>query len=131
MERMKINFRRADNKRAGRRGAMGGWDQMRARMVGEDLGDPHGYVPMMFVFSTCTDFIRTVPALQHDSSRPEDLDTSAEDHAADEARYGLMSRPYVPKAEAPIPNPTLNIGGKSTMTMGDLMKSVKQRHVYD
>ena len=131
VERMKINFRRADNKRAGTRGAMGGWDQMRARMVGEDLGDPHGQLPMMFVFSTCTDFIRTVPALQHDSSRPEDLDTSAEDHAADEARYGLMSRPYVPKSDAPIPNPTLSIGGKSTMTMGDLMKSVKQRHVYD
>ena len=86
---------------------------------------------MMFVFSTCTDFIRTVPALQHDGSRPEDLDTSAEDHAADEARYGLMSRPYVPKSDAPTPNPILNIGGKSTMTMDDLMKSVSKRRVYD
>ena len=132
VERMKINFRRADNKRAGTRGAMGGWDQMRARMVGEDLGAPHGQLPMMFVFSTCTDFIRTVPALQHDSSRPEDLDTSAEDHAADEARYGLMSRPYVPKSDAPILNPTLTIGGPSTMTMADLMKSVsKRRAKYD
>jgi hypothetical protein len=101
-------------------------------MVGEDLGDPHGQLPMMFVFSTCTDFIRTVPALQHDSSRPEDLDTSAEDHAADEARYGLMSRPYVPKSDAPILNPTMTIGGPSTMTMADLIKSVsKRRAKYD
>ena len=132
VERMKINFRRADNKRVGTRGAMGGWDQMRARMVGEDLGDPYGHLPMMFVFSTCTDFIRTVPALQHDSSRPEDLDTSAEDHAADEARYGLMSRPYVPKIKTPILNPILNIGGNSTMTMNDMIKSVsKRRAKYD
>jgi hypothetical protein len=132
VERMKINFRRADNKRVGTRGAMGGWDQMRARMVGEDLGDPYGHLPMMFVFSTCTDFIRTVPALQHDSSRPEDLDTSAEDHAADEARYGLMSRPYVPKLKTPTLNPILNIGGNSTMTMNDMIKSVsKRRAKYD
>jgi hypothetical protein len=28
--------------------------------------------------------------------RPEDLDTSAEDHAADECRYACMSRPWTP-----------------------------------
>jgi hypothetical protein len=33
-------------------------------------------------FSTYHDFIRTVPALQHDPDRPEDLDTSGEDHVA-------------------------------------------------
>jgi len=49
------------------------------------------------VFETCRDFIRTVPALQHDPDRPEDLDTDGEDHAADEARYGCLSRPWVPK----------------------------------
>jgi len=31
-------------------------------MVGEDFGHPLGQLPMMFIFSTCTDFIRTVPA---------------------------------------------------------------------
>jgi len=35
------------------------------------------------VFSTCKDFIRTVPALQHDQARPEDVDTDGEDHAGD------------------------------------------------
>jgi hypothetical protein len=84
-----VIFKPADNKRVSQRGAMGGWDQMRARIKGDEDG------PMLAVFSTCTDFIRTVPVLQHDKDRPEDLDTDAEDHAADEARYGCMSRPWV------------------------------------
>ena len=49
---------------------------------------------MLLVFETCRDFIRTVPVLQHDPARPEDLDTNAEDHVADETRYACMSRPY-------------------------------------
>lgn len=81
-------FHPADNARVGARGAMGGWDQMRARLKGD------GTRPALYVFSTCADFIRTVPVLQHDPDRPEDLDTTAEDHAADEARYACMSRPY-------------------------------------
>jgi hypothetical protein len=87
-----VIFRPADNKRVGARGAMGGWDQMRARMKGDADGRP-----MLYVFETCKDFIRTVPALQHDPDKPEDLDTEGEDHVADEARYGCMSRPWVPK----------------------------------
>jgi hypothetical protein len=47
---------------------------------------------MMVCFSTCTDSIRTIPVLQHDAMRPEDLDTDGEDHAADEWRYACMSR---------------------------------------
>ena len=86
-----VSFRRADNKRVTQRGAMGGWDQMRARMKG---GEDER--PMLYVFDTCKDFIRTVPALQHDPDKPEDLDTDAEDHVADEARYACMSRPWVP-----------------------------------
>lgn len=91
-----VIFRPADNKRVTQRGAMGGWDQMRARMKGDADGRP-----MLYVFDTCKDFIRTVPALQHDPDKPEDLDTDAEDHVADEARYACMSRPYTPKAAEP------------------------------
>lgn len=83
-------FRPADNKRVAQHGAMGGWDQMRARMRGD------GERPMLFVSSTCRDFIRTIPILQHDQTRVEDLDTDAEDHVADEARYACMSRPWTP-----------------------------------
>jgi hypothetical protein len=84
-------FRRADNKRVAQLGALSGWDQMRQRLVGDADGRP-----MIYCFSTCTDSIRTIPALQHDPDKPEDLDTDGEDHAADEWRYACMSRPYQP-----------------------------------
>jgi hypothetical protein len=57
--------------------------------------DEQGY-PRMYVFDNCRAFIRTVPLMQFDSSRPEDLDTEAEDHIADEWRYLCMSRPVKP-----------------------------------
>jgi hypothetical protein len=43
--------------------------------------------------------IRTIPVLQHDPMKPEDLDTNSEDHAADMVRYATMARPWlkVPK----------------------------------
>jgi hypothetical protein len=89
----KVSFRRADNARVGSKGAMGGWDQVRSRMIGEADGEGHSR-PMIYCFDTCTDSIRTIPALQHDPDRIEDLDSDMEDHAADDWRYGCMSRPY-------------------------------------
>jgi len=53
-------------------------------------------VPMMYIFRTCRSFIRTVPALTYDEHRPEDVDTSQEDHIADEWRYVCMARPISP-----------------------------------
>lgn len=93
--RNKVIFRRADNKRVSGNGAMGGWDEMRQRLKGQDG------VPMLYVFETCKEFIRTVPSLPHDPKRMEDIDTSAEDHIADEARYACMSRPWVPVQPQP------------------------------
>ena len=87
-----ISCRPADNTRVGKNGAMGGWDQLRSRLRGEDDARP-----MLVVFATCKDFIRTLPVLQHDPDRPEDLDTKAEDHIADETRYACMSRPWIKK----------------------------------
>jgi len=86
----KVMFRRADNARVPGRGAMGGWDQMRGRLIGDEDGNP-----MIACFSTCVDSIRTIPALQHDKDRPEDLDSDGEDHAGDDWRYACMSRPWV------------------------------------
>ena len=79
-EQMGLPFRRADNNR------IAGWGQMRRRMLDRRV----------FCFRTCTNSIRTIPLLQHSDRRPEDLDTSAEDHAADEWRYAHMARPYAP-----------------------------------
>ena len=107
MARKGVVFRAADNKRVSQKGALSGWDQMRARLKGDGDGRP-----MLYVFETCKDFIRTVPALQHDPDRPEDVDTDGEDHVADEARYGCMSRPYIPKKpdEAPRDRPVFIAG---------------------
>lgn len=91
----KVYFKPADNARVPQRGAMGGWDQMRGRLVGDEDGNP-----MIVTFSTCHDSIRTIPALQHDQARAEDIDSDGEDHAGDDWRYGCMSRPWVRKAKA-------------------------------
>lgn len=104
----RVAFRPADNKRVPQNGAQGGWDQLRARLKGEDGK------PMLYVFATCTHLIRTLPTLQHDPLRPEDVDTEGEDHAPDETRYACMSRPYLPTNQPkPAPRfwddkPTLN-----------------------
>jgi hypothetical protein len=77
MRRARVSFRPADNTRVGKTGAMSGWDQLRARIHGAPLGagDADDAAPVPYVFDTCRDFIRTVPVLQHDPMRPEDLDT--------------------------------------------------------
>ena len=98
MRRAGLAFRPADNTRVGVARAMSGWDQMRARIAGDDTG------PMLLVFDTCRDFIRTVPALQHDPARHEDLDTRAEDHVADETRYACLSRPLIARDAPPEPS---------------------------
>lgn len=102
-----VPFHEADNTRVSRAesrdrgGPMSGWDLFRSRLIGTASRDKDGAVdwstgrPMMYVFSTCVDFIRTVPVLQHDTHRPEDLDTTGEDHAADDGRYACASRPWV------------------------------------
>ena len=103
----RVLWRRADNARVARNGAMGGWDQVRSRLIGD------GIRPMMYFFETCRDSIRTLPALQHDRARAEDVDTDSEDHAPDEIRYACMSRPWA--NDAPEPKRTID-----EMTLDDL-----------
>ena len=107
-------FRRADNARVGRLGAMGGWDQLRARLIGVDDR------PGLYVFATCQHLIRTLPALQHDPDRPEDVDTEAEDHAPDTLRYACLARPYVVEKPQKPRNPMLRVGVGNEVTMDDL-----------
>lgn len=91
----KVMWTRADNSRVPQRGAMGGWDQMRGRLIGEAYERP-----MLVCFKSCEHSIRTIPVLQHDKDRLEDIDTDSEDHAADEWRYACMSRPWIKKDES-------------------------------
>lgn len=60
--------------------------------------------PKLYVFSTCRDFIRTVPALPYSLRTVEDVDSDAEDHIYDETRYFCMARPVkAQKAARPKP----------------------------
>jgi hypothetical protein len=47
--------------------------------------------PGLWVFDNCLDFIRTVPTLQADKKKGDDVDSEGEDHIGDEARYALMT----------------------------------------
>ena len=84
--RHQVYFTPGDNKR------IPGWMQVHYRLA----FDENGY-PMMYVFSNCKAFIRTIPLLLYDEHRVEDIDTSMEDHVADEVRYFCMSRPIKPR----------------------------------
>jgi hypothetical protein len=84
-----VYFRRADNRRIARNGRMGGWDAVRERLAGDEDGRA-----MIYFFDVCRAIIRTLPVMQHDKSMAEDLDTNAEDHALDSARYACVSRPW-------------------------------------
>lgn len=88
-EKYGIYFDPGDNKR------IPGWMQCHYRLA----FDENGYA-MMYVFNTCKAFIRTVPTLMYSLSNPEDLDTSLEDHAADEWRYFCMTRPIPPRIKS-------------------------------
>lgn len=52
--------------------------------------DENGYC-RMYIFDTCKQSIRTIPALCYDDRRVEDIDTDAEDHIYDDWRYFLMA----------------------------------------
>jgi hypothetical protein len=95
-----------------------GWDQVRARMALDGDG-----LSGLVVFDTCADSIRTVPALQHDRHRPEDLDSDGEDHAADDWRYACMSRPVIMReSTGAIQAPVVRIP-----TFNDLLKGAARR----
>ncbi|QIW90742.1 UNVERIFIED_ORG: hypothetical protein GCAPEGMB_00423 [Vibrio phage V07] len=70
-----------------------GWEMMRVAIV-NGQPDPDGFPrekPGFFVFRNCDQFLRTVPPIPRDSKDMDDVDTDAEDHIADEARYVVLS----------------------------------------
>ena len=69
-----------------------GWMQCHYRLAFDENG-----FPMFYVFKNCENFIRTIPLLQSDEHKVEDIDTDGEDHIADAWRYFLMSRPIKPR----------------------------------
>lgn len=128
-------FRHADNKRVPGKGAMGGWDQLRGRLSGEEIEPervlPDGTVvpakfrPMIYFFETCVHAIRTLPQLQHDKNNLEDVDTDGEDHAGDAVRYGCMSRPYI----KPMPKVKQAVSTLADVKFNDLWDTATPRGI--
>ena len=84
-DRHLVYFTLGDNKR------LPGWMQCHYRLSFDEEG-----FPMVYFFEDCKAAIRTLPLLQYDAHKVEDLDTSQEDHFADSFRYFCMSRPIAP-----------------------------------
>ncbi len=93
MERERVYFTKGVNAR------LDGKMQVHNRLA-FDAGER----PMLYVFRTCRNLIRTLPALVYDAADVEDVDTRGEDHAYDELRYVCMANPIpAPASEKPRP----------------------------
>lgn len=102
-------FTRADKSPGSR---ISGWDKLRQRLLNAlpYVRDEQGKMiprvreePGLFVFNTCTKFIELFPVVPRDEEKPDDVDTDAEDHIADEVRYLVLGE---------------GTGGKSAKTHG-------------
>jgi hypothetical protein len=70
-----------------------------------------GSPPILQIFSTCHNLIRTLPMLPVDPHKPEDVDTLAEDHLYDCLRYGLMAAHWLDAMKRPKPQ-KYSLGGR-------------------
>ena len=77
-----VTFSPADNTR------IAGKMQFHYRLSFRDDGKP-----MFQCFSSCKNFIRTIPNLVYSLKDVEDIDTEGEDHIYDECRYVFMENP--------------------------------------
>lgn len=80
-----VSWERADKSPGSRKN---GWEKMRNMM--EACKTFPMEQPGLFTFNTCRHFLRTVPTIPRDTKDPDDVDTDAEDHVADDARYECM-----------------------------------------
>lgn len=110
----KCQWARADNKR------IPGWEQMHTRFQ----ADP----PLLYFLETCEHTIRTLQLVGHDDTKPEDLDSEAEDHALDETRYACNSRPLVTK-EQQAKNDMVYPRTIERMTFNDLVAANRRRRL--
>lgn len=119
-------WRPADNKR------IPGWEQLHIRLRGDGynkdpkLGPIH-HVPLLYFHESCDDSIRTIPTLQHDEDHMEDLDTEGEDHAGDETRYAVMSRPWLSRGAPPSTSGLPKL--PSQTTINDLLETLKRKRL--
>lgn len=112
LENFGVYFDKADNKR------WPGKMQCHYRLAFDEDG-----IPMFYVFNTCKNFIRTIPALLYSETDVEDVDTKMEDHIYDEWRYVNMSRPIEPRIK--------RLPGKWTPPPEDPLNMISDEDNYD
>ncbi len=115
-EHSKLALVKGDNTR------VTGWNQCRYRLDGD------GTTPMFFAFSDSMHFRRTVPALQHDKLKIEDVDSDGEDHIGDEWRYACMSRPMLRQVHPGDDAPTSELTFDKMMQLTDQSQRSKSKY---
>ncbi len=90
MEKRGVYFEKGNHDR------LAGKMQVHYRLAFDDEG-----LPMIYFFENCKNMIRTLPQLCYDPTRPEDVNTSQEDHLYDALKYFLMSNPIAVRSSAP------------------------------
>lgn len=74
-----------------------GWQRLRHFFAKAPDG-----LPWLVFHPSCTYALRSIPSLVSDKAKPDDVDTTGDDHAGDAIRYFCMSRP-APSSIAPKP----------------------------
>ena len=90
MEKRGVYFEKGNHDR------LAGKMQVHYRLAFDDEG-----LPMLYFFENCKNMIRTLPQLCYDPTRPEDVNTSQEDHLYDALKYFLMSNPIGVRSSTP------------------------------
>jgi len=90
LSRCRLPMRRGDNTRGAN-----GWQQCHDLLRPAPDGRP-----WISVNPRCKYFLRTVPMLGQSPNDPDDLDTTGDDHAADDFRYFCNSRPSPTRRKA-------------------------------
>lgn len=99
-----VYFCRSDKRR------LPGWNQLRARLQQRTVR----------VCRSCKFTRLTIPLLQHDETRKEDVDTTGNDHCADVVRYICMRYPIDPV------EPKDPVRARGVMTYNELMADVER-----
>ena len=92
-----------------------GWNRVREYLGNPTAEDAKERTPQkLFIFNTCRNLIRTLPAMVHDDAKEEDLNTKAEDHACDALRYLVMyvSAPHLAQTRRIAPDTRFGIKKK-------------------
>ncbi|WP_417522345.1 phage terminase large subunit [Marinobacter sp.] len=71
---------------------LAGWQTMRRMLA--DAGSPDR--PGLYVSRNCQVWWQTVPGLPRDPRKPEDVDSTSADHAADACRYAITGHQQLP-----------------------------------